>query len=111
MHCDETQDRLSAALDGELDAAERAAIELHLADCAVCRDAVSALQSLNLELRRGTTSARDHASTIAAAALAGLPQSAPLSPARFSSLRSVLLTVAAMACGFLLAVALLRPGS
>lgn len=53
MRCDEIQDRLSAYLEGELDLAERRTIEVHLEECARCRQelallqrTVSALQSL-----------------------------------------------------------------
>jgi len=46
MTCDEVKDRLSAYLDGELDAATRAMIVAHLAACPSCRDELDALRSL-----------------------------------------------------------------
>ncbi|MFO1094161.1 MAG: zf-HC2 domain-containing protein [Planctomycetaceae bacterium] len=132
MNCDELRDRLSAAVDGELSAAESAEIERHLASCATCRDVMSSLQSLDVQLRRETATVRDRAPDIAAAALARLPPqfdrcsgqpngrsalgeridivSGHLSrPSAAASGRTFLIAVAAMACGFLLAFWLFRP--
>ncbi|MGH7530170.1 MAG: anti-sigma factor, partial [Gemmatimonadales bacterium] len=43
---DQWTDRLSEYLDGELPAAERAALEAHLATCADCRDTAAELRTV-----------------------------------------------------------------
>jgi predicted anti-sigma-YlaC factor YlaD len=49
---DHLGDALSAYLDGELDAAARAAADAHLAACADCRDILDDLRGLQLQARR-----------------------------------------------------------
>ena len=112
MRCNEIQDRLSAVIDGELGSNERSAVEQHLAQCSACREAMTELQSLDVQLRRATAPSRDRAPHIASAALLQLPPSSPPPTARqFPRLlrRDVLLVAGAMACGFLLAVLLPGP--
>ncbi len=65
MRCNEIQDQLSAYFEGELEPAERRAIEFHLEECARCRQelallqrTVSTLQSLEeIETPPGLTAA------------------------------------------------------
>lgn len=42
--------RLNALLDGELDAAERTAVETHLSACRCCRDELKRLQEVRMML-------------------------------------------------------------
>ena len=44
MRCEETQDRLSAYLEGELEPAARRIIEVHLEECVRCREELALLQ-------------------------------------------------------------------
>jgi anti-sigma factor RsiW len=44
MRCEETQDRLSAYLEGELEPAERRTLEVHLEECVRCRQELALLQ-------------------------------------------------------------------
>jgi anti-sigma factor RsiW len=107
MQCHQIQERLSAALDGELSAAERADVDQHLAGCATCRAELSALESLDRDLRRGTVALRARAPHIAAAVTAqhSPTLSTPNGRLRF---RTALIAVVGMACGFLLALLLLN---
>ena len=50
MNCAEWEERLNAALDGELAAADRAPLEAHLASCVDCRRTRDALQAQSREL-------------------------------------------------------------
>jgi anti-sigma factor RsiW len=47
----EWEDRLQDWLDGDLDAADAAALQAHIVDCAACRARADALQSLDSNLR------------------------------------------------------------
>jgi hypothetical protein len=53
MNCEEVQELLGRFHDGELGPADRAAIELHLASCAVCPGELAAIAELS-ELARAT---------------------------------------------------------
>jgi anti-sigma factor RsiW len=55
MTSDHPADLLSALLDDELDAAEIAEIEGHLADCSVCRLELAEVESARMTLRRMPT--------------------------------------------------------
>jgi anti-sigma factor RsiW len=44
-------DRLQDWLDGDIDAADAAALQAHLADCDECRERIDELQALDRELR------------------------------------------------------------
>lgn len=68
-------DRLSAYVDGDLDDAERIALEAHLAECGVCRDVLAELRLVVFEARRlgGVPPERDLWPGIAAAIGAGAP--------------------------------------
>ena len=52
MRCDEIRPRLDAYVDGELDEAERALFDDHLADCPECGPEVAALETLRAEIRQ-----------------------------------------------------------
>ncbi|MCD8357739.1 MAG: zf-HC2 domain-containing protein, partial [Oscillospiraceae bacterium] len=45
--CEAWQEQISADIDGELDAAERAALQAHLASCAECRAVYEAFSALS----------------------------------------------------------------
>lgn len=107
MTCDDVQRRLSAALDGELGAEERAIVDRHLAECSECRDAMSALFALDLQLRRRTVLPRQRAASIAVAATAQLSGRASTLNRRHW-LRTPVIALVALACGFLIAVVLFR---
>jgi anti-sigma factor RsiW len=47
-------DRLQDWLDGDLDAADTAALQAHMADCAACRARADELQTLDRDLRSAT---------------------------------------------------------
>jgi hypothetical protein len=53
MKCDLPFELLSAYLDGELSEQERARVEMHLKDCAACREHLSTLQRIDEEVRDG----------------------------------------------------------
>jgi predicted anti-sigma-YlaC factor YlaD len=55
MDCDRCREAMSAALDGEADAAERAAVEAHLAGCPDCRAWQRSLADLTAMTRRART--------------------------------------------------------
>jgi predicted anti-sigma-YlaC factor YlaD len=55
MDCDRCREAMSAALDGEADAAERAAVEAHLAGCPDCRAWQHSLADLTAVTRRART--------------------------------------------------------
>ena len=112
MQCEDIQNQLSAALDGELNSTEQSELERHLAECGSCREAMSALESVDVQFRRATVSMRDRAPHIATKTLSQLPPRSPIAPARPSAslVRQTVWIAAAAACGFLLAVALFRPG-
>lgn len=52
MDCHDTQQRLSAELDGQLDATESAAVRAHLATCPACQSEQEQLAALHVELKR-----------------------------------------------------------
>jgi mycothiol system anti-sigma-R factor len=52
MRCDEIRPRLDAYVDGELDEAERALVQEHLADCPECGREVAALEHLRAGIRQ-----------------------------------------------------------
>jgi anti-sigma factor RsiW len=52
MPCAETNSRLEAYFDGELDALSAAAMERHIDGCVQCREALEGLQKLRRSLRR-----------------------------------------------------------
>lgn len=52
MRCDEAQEWISALVDGELSAEERAAIQSHLAGCADCRRQLARETALKNDLQR-----------------------------------------------------------
>src|SRR5471030_822583 len=51
MSCDQCRERVSAGLDGEASADERAAADAHLAGCGACRVWASEAQRLGRRLR------------------------------------------------------------
>ena len=46
MNCQQTQELMSAHLDAELDVADEASLQSHLAGCAGCRAALAELEAL-----------------------------------------------------------------
>lgn len=108
MDCQQIQADFSAALDGELDATARAAVDQHLAHCPACREAWQNLQTLDAQIREATGPARLRAADIADAVTG---QVRPVTLSRklpHSRPRTALIATAAMAFGFLLAVLLLQ---
>ena len=89
MPCAETESRLEAYFDGELDALSAAEMERHIGECAECRRALDDLQKLRRSLRRdlGFERATPELRSRVAAALDREAALAPQSP-RFAS-RSV----------------------
>jgi predicted anti-sigma-YlaC factor YlaD len=59
MDCDRCREAMSAVLDGEADAAERAAVEAHVAGCAGCRAWQHSLADLAVITRRARTGVAD----------------------------------------------------
>src|SRR6266568_2424835 len=53
MTCDQALALISARMDREIQAGDRAPLEAHLQDCPACRTAAEALQVQDAELRRG----------------------------------------------------------
>jgi len=64
MKCENVTERLSALLDGELDAAERAAVRAHVADCPRCAAELAELERLSELL--GALTQREGAAEFAA---------------------------------------------
>ena len=50
MNCDQALEAISAKLDGELDAAQQAALEAHLQSCQACRAVYETLQTVDVIL-------------------------------------------------------------
>jgi anti-sigma factor RsiW len=60
MTCDETRPLLSALRDGELDAAQKAAVESHLGTCALCRNDLERMADLGDAIRGSRLEAPAH---------------------------------------------------
>ena len=105
MRCEDVRRHLDASPDGDLDAAERDAFDVHLAQCPECRGYAADLARLDVELRQAFAPRRAAAAAVAARVVSRLPVTTP----RPAWVRSVGLAVAAAAAGFLLAVAIFRP--
>jgi len=68
MDCRRLEPLLSAHLDGELAAGERALVAAHLARCAVCREALAALARLEALVERPAPLLRGHDGIVSPAA-------------------------------------------
>ena len=105
MDCEQALALLSAYLDGEVPAEERALLAAHLEHCPECRTAADVRRLEDADLRRAFAARRRAATAVAERAIAGLGLQSP--PARRRGLwLPVLLSAAA---GFLMAVLLFRP--
>ncbi len=51
MECDRMEELISPYLDGDLSTAERQAMEVHLQDCAACRELLGLLREVNASLQ------------------------------------------------------------
>jgi ferric-dicitrate binding protein FerR (iron transport regulator) len=104
MDCDESLNLISSRLDGELEPAERLAMEAHLAECAACRGAAESFERQDRELRRAFAPRR------AAAAAMGERVIGELRARRQAPrIDRFWLPLLAAAAGFLLAVLIFRP--
>jgi hypothetical protein len=115
MHCHDTWELLSAAIDAPLPPAEAAALAQHLAHCSECRAAAEALQTQDRDLRQAFQPQTKAAERVAARVLEALSaEQSNASPriaaaaVRGSSYAWLPLCLAA-AAGFLLAVLVFRP--
>jgi len=86
MPCAETEGRLQAYFDGELDALAAAAFEAHLESCAACRAALESLEAMRSALRTELPYERAP-SALAARIIAAIDREAP-APARQEPARS-----------------------
>jgi hypothetical protein len=109
MDCRDIQDQLSAALDGELDAGQRARVEEHVAGCANCRAVWQSLRTLDVQVRDAARPMRERAMPLAEAVTSRVT-ARPARVAARSLPRTMLIATASMAFGFLLAVMILDPG-
>src|SRR5262245_7042908 len=105
MDCDQALALLSARLDGELDAADAAALDAHLRDCPGCRAAEQGLRQDDADLRRAFAPRREAAAAVAERVIARLP-ARPANGRRRLPWLPMLLSAAA---GFLLAAVVFRP--
>jgi quercetin dioxygenase-like cupin family protein len=105
VDCEQALARFFAAMDRELDPAERLTLESHLQACAGCRAATDAFRLQDADLRRAFAPRRRAAVAIAERVIAQLRRSPGLRPA-WRRWAPVLLSAAA---GFLLAVLIFQP--
>lgn len=95
MRCEEFAAHLESWLDGELPAAQAAAVETHLAACSACRAAVAERQRLRTALRELV--AAEPPADLRAAILAGAAATAaPVPRRRWSPLAATSLAAAAL---------------
>jgi hypothetical protein len=73
MNCSEIEERLSAYVDGEADAGERAALEGHLATCADCARSLEGLRLQDRDLDAAFSPLRAEAEAMAGRVIARLP--------------------------------------
>jgi hypothetical protein len=114
MSCGEFRNLLNAALDGQLDEAQRPVLDAHLAECAECRAARESLEQLDAALVRGVRPLRARGDVVAERTLERLQTQ--LEPGRMGpSIRPHGRSgrwwsyVVATAAGFVLAAILFRP--
>jgi anti-sigma factor RsiW len=120
IHCDDAREAISAAIDGELDPVEQAALNVHLRSCRQCDSYIKSAFALHVRLRGELTDERDtdglwkdilpliHCEAAAAAQIAEGPRGARLSrrAAVFSGIAATLL----IAAGAVMVRELGRPG-
>lgn len=104
MTCAEILERLSACIDGELEAAERAAVESHVASCASCAEALKATRAVDGSLDDAFAPLRERREAVTARALDAVRRET--NPPNVTGFFKVLLAAAA---GFLLAALIFRP--
>src|SRR5437667_2802603 len=102
MDCERVAPLISAELAGEIEAADHAELELHLAQCAACNAVATAFRAQDEELRRVFVARRRAAATVANRALAEIEQI----PGRTGRRTGWLLPVLSAAAGFLIATLL-----
>lgn len=123
MNCSQTQELISAAIDGQASADDRAALEAHLAHCPSCEQQWIAAR-VDADLRHLFAGRREAAAALAervvrrlgddVASESNVVESRPVpvvatrSPDR-AALRQVISILAAMAAGFLIAVVVFQP--
>jgi hypothetical protein len=118
MRCDEALNQLNARADGALPSESAGDLEAHLAACSECRAAAEGLSAIDADLRRAFAPRRDAAIALADRAVAAARQAAAspvnvaapvAAPVARPSRLAWGQVLAALAVGFLLAVALFRP--
>lgn len=93
MTCAEGEDKLNAALDGELSAQERGELDAHLAGCAECRRTEDALRQQSLELESAFEAPRARAAA-QADRIAARVRELPLPRRRFRAAALIALAAA-----------------
>jgi hypothetical protein len=120
MNCSQAQELISAAIDGQASADDRAALEAHLALCASCEEQWTAAREVDSDLRRLFAGRRTATAALAervarqigdglAAGSANVVPDAAVRTSGQISLRQLAGWLAAMAAGFLIAVAVFQP--
>lgn len=110
MDCQQALNELGRLIDGEMPAAERAALEAHLAECESCRVACDGLRIADAELLRAFLPRRQAAAALADRVISELRrEQAPNEAHRYHRWRSWAVPLVAAAAGFLLAVLVLEP--
>jgi ferric-dicitrate binding protein FerR (iron transport regulator) len=107
MTCETATNLISSRIDGEISAADQAALDEHLATCPACRATMEALAAQNSELARVFASRQGAAAAVAEAAIARIhrEQTQSLRPRRFPFLTAIL----SAAAGFALALLIWQP--
>jgi ferric-dicitrate binding protein FerR (iron transport regulator) len=106
VNCEQAQVLLSARLDGAVAPEDRARLEVHLEECAICRAVDAGNRLLDADLRRAFARRRQAAARVAERTAALLPA---LPPRRMRRRLPWLTMLASAAAGFLVALAIYRP--
>jgi ferric-dicitrate binding protein FerR (iron transport regulator) len=109
MTCDSYELKINAWIDGELPFEEQRELQVHLANCAQCKQLEQDLRSVHSQLQTHLEPMQQQVANLAASTIHELSKQ-PIIIARPSILRSGWLAVSAAAAGFLLAWLLLPRG-
>jgi hypothetical protein len=110
MICKQAQDLMSAWIDGQLEPADQAELEQHLAACAECRAIAESVRDLHADLTRAFALPRAAAARTAEQVIVAMQIAAtPASPTGRPHWPNWISLALAMAIGFLLAVLVLAP--
>ena len=107
MNCEECQNQIGAAHDGEMDDAARIQLEAHLAECGECRGLAEGLEYVDALLRRSLRPMKRRASELAEEVTLKLSGSFP-QPASQRNVQWPRMTAAVLA-GFLIACLVFQP--